>query len=284
MTIPAIAEPVLDPLPAAEGARQPAQAHRHVPGRPPGDHAEARRARQRWCSATSSRPTCSASTSSTAMRTSTACRSVTTATPTRASSRSWRRSASTAFTSRSGITPTELQELSAFLWELKDATGGPPMAHQLAARGIRHVSLARLVALDTRWRAEQWADAPKDVYDPGLRRIARPDAADLRAGAGGSRAQARHHPAHRRAADSEGRRQQRGAGADSGRKALREPDLLPLRQRRHAQPADRQAGRLRRADDRGHRRSRAAARHRQDADPARGHPQAWARSTSASVR
>jgi putative nucleotidyltransferase with HDIG domain len=65
-----------------------------------------------------------------------------------------------------GITPTELQELSAFLWDLKDASGGPPMAHQLAARGIRHVSLARLVALDTRWRSEQWADAPKDVYDP----------------------------------------------------------------------------------------------------------------------
>jgi putative nucleotidyltransferase with HDIG domain len=65
-----------------------------------------------------------------------------------------------------GITPTELQELSAFLWELKDQAGGPAMAHQLASRGIRHVSLARLVALDTRWRAEQWADAPKEVYDP----------------------------------------------------------------------------------------------------------------------
>jgi putative nucleotidyltransferase with HDIG domain len=67
---------------------------------------------------------------------------------------------------RRGITPAEMQALSAFLWELKDASGGPPMAHQLAARGIHHVSLARLVALDTRWRAEQWADAPKDVYDP----------------------------------------------------------------------------------------------------------------------
>jgi putative nucleotidyltransferase with HDIG domain len=65
-----------------------------------------------------------------------------------------------------GISPDELLALSTFLWELKDAAGGPPMSHQLAARGIRHVSLARLVALDTRWRAEQWADAPKDVYDP----------------------------------------------------------------------------------------------------------------------
>jgi putative nucleotidyltransferase with HDIG domain len=65
-----------------------------------------------------------------------------------------------------GITPDELLGLSAFLWELKDATGGAPMAPQLAARNIRHVSLARLVALDTRWRAEQWAEAPSDIYDP----------------------------------------------------------------------------------------------------------------------
>ena len=65
-----------------------------------------------------------------------------------------------------GITPDDLQALSGFLWELKDAAGGGSMKDQLAARGIRHVSLARLVPLDTRWRAEQWAEAPKDIYDP----------------------------------------------------------------------------------------------------------------------
>lgn len=65
-----------------------------------------------------------------------------------------------------GVTPDELQALSGFLWELKDATGGPPIADQLNARGIRHVSLGRLVALDTRWRAEQWAEAPAEVFDP----------------------------------------------------------------------------------------------------------------------
>jgi putative nucleotidyltransferase with HDIG domain len=65
-----------------------------------------------------------------------------------------------------GITPADLQGLSEFLWELKDAAGGPPMSAQLASRGIRHVSLARLVPLDTRWRAEKWAEAPKDIYDP----------------------------------------------------------------------------------------------------------------------
>ena len=65
-----------------------------------------------------------------------------------------------------GITPDNLLALSVFLSELKQVVGGPTMAEQLAARGIRHVSLGRLVALDTRWRAEQWADAPRDVYDP----------------------------------------------------------------------------------------------------------------------
>ncbi len=65
-----------------------------------------------------------------------------------------------------GITSDELLTLSGFLWELKDARGGAPMAQQLTARGIHHVSLARLVSLDTRWRAEGWADAPQDVYDP----------------------------------------------------------------------------------------------------------------------
>ncbi len=65
-----------------------------------------------------------------------------------------------------GVTPDELLLLSQFLWDLKDAVGGRPMAVQLAERGIRHVSLARLVALDTRWHAKQWPDAPADIYDP----------------------------------------------------------------------------------------------------------------------
>lgn len=65
-----------------------------------------------------------------------------------------------------GVTPVDLQGLATFLWELKDMAGGPPLADALAARGIRHVSLAKLVALDTRWSAEQWDEAPRTVYDP----------------------------------------------------------------------------------------------------------------------
>jgi len=67
---------------------------------------------------------------------------------------------------RRGVGPDELRALSAFLRDLEDSVDGPPMVLQLASRGIHHVSLARLVALDTRWRSEQWAEAPKDIYDP----------------------------------------------------------------------------------------------------------------------
>jgi len=65
-----------------------------------------------------------------------------------------------------GVTPDDLLKLSGFLWDLKDGNGGGTMAAQLGTRTIRHISLARLVPLDTRWRAEQWAEAPKDIYDP----------------------------------------------------------------------------------------------------------------------
>jgi putative nucleotidyltransferase with HDIG domain len=67
---------------------------------------------------------------------------------------------------RRGVTPAELQGLAAFLWDMKNGDTGPPVAVQLAERGIRHASLGKLVALDTRWSAEQWDEAPHDVYDP----------------------------------------------------------------------------------------------------------------------
>ena len=65
-----------------------------------------------------------------------------------------------------GVTPADLLGLSGVLWELKDAPPAGPMAAHLAARGVRHISLARLVPLDTRWHARQWDDGPKEVYDP----------------------------------------------------------------------------------------------------------------------
>src|SRR6202008_498678 len=60
----------------------------------------------------------------------------------------------------------ELLALSEFLWQLKEAPNGDSIDVQLAAREIRHVSLGRLVPLDTRWKAVHWPDAPTGTLDP----------------------------------------------------------------------------------------------------------------------
>jgi putative nucleotidyltransferase with HDIG domain len=65
-----------------------------------------------------------------------------------------------------GVTRAELLALSEFLWQLKEAPGGDPIDVQLATREIRHISLGRLVPLDTRWKTVQWPDAPTGPLDP----------------------------------------------------------------------------------------------------------------------
>ena len=67
---------------------------------------------------------------------------------------------------RRGVSREELHALSEFLWQLKEAPSGEPIEVQLAKRHIHHVSLGRLVALDTRWRVAQWPDAPTGALDP----------------------------------------------------------------------------------------------------------------------
>jgi len=64
-----------------------------------------------------------------------------------------------------GVTREELLALSEFLWQFKAAPGEPVEA-QLSRRNIHHISLGRLLPLDTRWRAAQWADAPSGPLDP----------------------------------------------------------------------------------------------------------------------
>jgi putative nucleotidyltransferase with HDIG domain len=66
---------------------------------------------------------------------------------------------------RPGVTRAELLSLSEFLWQYKPVTGEPIDA-QLTARNIGHVSLGRLIPLDTRWRASQWPEAPEGTLDP----------------------------------------------------------------------------------------------------------------------
>jgi len=65
-----------------------------------------------------------------------------------------------------GVTRAELHTVSQFLWDLKEVPTGEPLDVRLAQRSVRHISLGKLVPLDTRWSGEQWADAPAEVFDP----------------------------------------------------------------------------------------------------------------------
>jgi putative nucleotidyltransferase with HDIG domain len=67
---------------------------------------------------------------------------------------------------REGVEVDELYAVAEFLWHYKDSVDGEPMEAQLARRGVRHISLARLVRLDTRWRSQQWPDQPTGPIDP----------------------------------------------------------------------------------------------------------------------
>jgi putative nucleotidyltransferase with HDIG domain len=66
---------------------------------------------------------------------------------------------------REGVHADELRAVAEFLAEFKGG-GDESVEVQLAKRGVRHISLARLVRLDTRWRAQQWPEAPTGPLDP----------------------------------------------------------------------------------------------------------------------
>jgi putative nucleotidyltransferase with HDIG domain len=65
-----------------------------------------------------------------------------------------------------GVRPEEIGAVADFLSRVKIDPGGEPVRAQLARRGVEHVSVGRLVPLDTRWRARQWPDRPEQVLDP----------------------------------------------------------------------------------------------------------------------
>jgi putative nucleotidyltransferase with HDIG domain len=67
---------------------------------------------------------------------------------------------------RRGVTRDELQALSEFLWQLREVSSVEPMEVRLARRNIHHISLGRLVPLDTRWKTQEWPDAPTGPLDP----------------------------------------------------------------------------------------------------------------------
>jgi putative nucleotidyltransferase with HDIG domain len=68
---------------------------------------------------------------------------------------------------RRGVTRDELARTGEFLWRAKENLAGvEPVEAQLAQRGVRHVSLGTIVPLDTRWRGDEWPDAPRGPLDP----------------------------------------------------------------------------------------------------------------------
>jgi putative nucleotidyltransferase with HDIG domain len=63
-----------------------------------------------------------------------------------------------------GVRREEMLAVAEFLWQYTES--GDSMAAQLAARNVQHISLGRLLPLDTRWRMQKWADAPTGPLDP----------------------------------------------------------------------------------------------------------------------
>jgi len=66
---------------------------------------------------------------------------------------------------RRGFDLDELLAVAELLWR-RDPASREPLESQLAARGVRSISLGRLIPLDTRWRAQKWPDAPTGPLDP----------------------------------------------------------------------------------------------------------------------
>jgi putative nucleotidyltransferase with HDIG domain len=66
---------------------------------------------------------------------------------------------------RESVRPEELLAVAECLWQTERSTP-ESLEAELSKRGVRSISLGRLVPLDTRWRAQQWPDAPTGPMDP----------------------------------------------------------------------------------------------------------------------
>jgi putative nucleotidyltransferase with HDIG domain len=68
---------------------------------------------------------------------------------------------------RDGVAVDDLRSLAELLWTLRDgALEGPAMADRLSQLDVGHISIGRLVPLDTRWQMPEWPDAPTGPVDP----------------------------------------------------------------------------------------------------------------------
>jgi HD-GYP domain-containing protein (c-di-GMP phosphodiesterase class II) len=64
---------------------------------------------------------------------------------------------------QSGVQPEEIAVAAEVLRSHDD---DEPVSQQLFQRGVHHISLGRLIPLDTRWRSRQWPDHPQHALDP----------------------------------------------------------------------------------------------------------------------
>jgi putative nucleotidyltransferase with HDIG domain len=65
-----------------------------------------------------------------------------------------------------GVEAREIQAVAEFLWQFKQSPDGEAVEAQLERRQVRHITLGRLVPLDTRRDSQQWPDAPTGRLDP----------------------------------------------------------------------------------------------------------------------
>ena len=65
----------------------------------------------------------------------------------------------------SGVTAEELRATAEFLWKFDGQHGGDAVRERLAKAGVKHVSLGRIVPLDTKWLSRAWPDAPTGPID-----------------------------------------------------------------------------------------------------------------------
>ena len=63
-----------------------------------------------------------------------------------------------------GVELNEFLAVAEFLWQYAET--GEAVSSQLAARNVQHITLGKLLPLDTKWRLQQWPDAPTGPIDP----------------------------------------------------------------------------------------------------------------------
>ena len=63
-----------------------------------------------------------------------------------------------------GVELEEFLAVAEFLWQYSGTSDS--VTAQLVTRNVSHISLGKLVQLDTRWRSQKWPDAPTAPLDP----------------------------------------------------------------------------------------------------------------------